>query len=304
MIIKHVGYYTDRLQQKNYKSFYLSFLRVAISIWLLKEVVINWPAMDILYGPSTFVTLKSNLISRIPGGGLTLVRTYYLWVIVTYIIVILLNILGIGRWVTALLLFLMVDFLEKMNTSFVNGGDKMVRLILLYMIFANSYQYFVLYKNKKEISEKGELKNLISNLAAVSIMLQLCIAYFGSGIAKINDTFWLNGEATYYALSMERFVGTPLNKYIVQQKWIDYITNYGTIVFELLFPLLIWVKKMRKPLLAAGIIFHLCIYIFMMIYGFEIVFILIYGLFLPNKMLVDFSQRIKSFFRKEEFVKA
>ena len=304
MIIKHVGYYTDRLQQKNYKSFYLSFLRVAISIWLLKEVVINWPAMDILYGPSTFVTLKSNLISRIPGGGLTLVRTYYLWVIVTYIIVILLNILGIGRWVTALLLFLMVDFLEKMNTSFVNGGDKMVRLILLYMIFANSYQYFVLYKNKKEISEKGELKNLISNLAAVSIMLQLCIAYFGSGIAKINDTFWLNGEATYYALSMERFVGTPLNKYIVQQKWIDYITNYGTIVFELLFPLLIWVKKMRKPLLAAGIIFHLCIYIFMMIYGFEIVFILIYGLFLPNKMLADFSQKIKSFFRKEEFVKA
>ena len=105
MIIKNVGYYTDRLQQKNYKSFYLSFLRVAISIWLLKEVVINWPAMDILYGPSTFVTLKSNLISRIPGGGLTLVRTYYLWVIVTYIIVILLNILGIGRWFTALLLF-------------------------------------------------------------------------------------------------------------------------------------------------------------------------------------------------------
>ena len=304
MIIKNVGYYTDRLQQKNYKSFYLSFLRVAISIWLLKEVVINWPAMDILYGPSTFVTLKSNLISKIPGGGLMLVRTYYLWVIVTYIIVILLNILGIGRWFTALLLFLMVDFLEKMNTSFVNGGDKMVRLILLYMIFANSYQYFVLYKNKREVSEKGELKNLISNLAAVSIMLQLCVAYFSSGIAKINDTFWWNGEATYYALSMERFVGTPLNKYIVQQKWIDYLTNYGTIIFELFFPILIWIKKMRKPLLIAGVIFHICIYIFMMIYGFEIVFILIYGLFLPNKMLVDFSQRIKSFFWKGEFVKA
>ncbi len=304
MIIKNVGYYTDRLQQKNYKSFYLSFLRVAISIWLLKEVVINWPAMDILYGPSTFVTLKSNLISRIPGGGLMLVRTYYLWVIVTYIIVILLNILGIGRWFTALLLFLMVDFLEKMNTSFVNGGDKMVRLILLYMIFANSYQYFVLYKNRKEVSEKGKLKNLISNLAAVSIMLQLCVAYFSSGIAKINDTFWWNGEATYYALSMERFIGTPLNKYIVQQKWIDYLTNYGTIIFELFFPILIWIKKMRKPLLIAGVIFHICIYIFMMIYGFEIVFILIYGLFLPNKMLVDFSQRIKSFFWKGEFVKA
>ena len=135
-------------------------------------------------------------------------------------------------------------------------------------------------------------------------MLQLCVAYFSSGIAKINDTFWWNGEATYYALSMERFVGTPLNKYIVQQKWIDYLTNYGTIIFELFFPILIWIKKIRKPLLITGVIFHMCIYIFMMIYGFEIIFILIYGLFLPNKMLVDFSQRIKYFFWKGEFVKA
>lgn len=302
MVIKRLTYYADKLQQKNYKSFYLSFLRVALSAWLLKEVVINWSAMDVLYGPSTFVVLKPNLINSIPGGGLSLVRAHYLWIIIGYLFVIFLNMFGIGKWFTALLLFLMVDFLEKMNTSFVNGGDKMVRIILLYMIFADSYQYFMLFKNKGATNEKVGLKNLVSNLAALSIMLQLCLAYFSAGVSKIGNAFWLNGEATYYALSMERFVGTPFNKYIVQQKWIDYVTNYGTIVFELLFPVLIWIKKMRKLLLIAGIIFHLCIYIFMMIYGFEIVFVLIYGLFLRDKMLVDFLQKIKSCFWNEKSI--
>lgn len=88
----------------------------------------------------------------------------------------------------------------------------------------------------------------------------------------MNATFWLNGEATYYALSMERFAGTPFNKYIIEHKWIDFLTNFGTIILELSFPTLIWIKKARKRLVITGVIFHLCIYIFMMIYSFEIVF--------------------------------
>lgn len=209
-----------------------------------------------------------------------------MWFIVPYIVAIVLNIMGIGRWFTALLVFAMLVVLQKMNLSFFNGGDMMARLILFYLIFANSYEYFVLVKQAPVENEKRKFQNLLSNLAAFSIMLQLCLAYFASGIAKLNDPLWWNGEATYYALSMERFIGTPVNKYIVQHRWIDLATNYITLLFELLFPVLIWIKKIRKPLLVTGFLFHLCMYIFLMIYGFQIVFLLIYGLFIPNKKLI------------------
>ena len=289
-----IKYYLNWLQQNNYKSFCLAALRVAIGMWLLKELIINWPYMDLLYGQSAFVELKANVLNRVPGG-ISFVRQYYWWFIIPYIVVIVLNIAGIGRWGTAFLLFLFQYLLQQMNYTILNGGDIMVRLMLFYMIFANSYQYFVLFKEKNTASKERKLQNLISNLAAFSIMFQLCLTYFLSGMEKLLDPIWWNGAGTYYALSMERFIGTPYNQYLVQFKWFNLITNYFTIAFELSFPFLIWIKKFRNPLMITGIIFHLSIYVFMMIYGFQIVFILMYGLFLPNDRLLHGAHRLKQY---------
>lgn len=292
MILRRAKYYMELLQQHNYKSFYLAVLRVAISFWLLKEVCINWPNMELLYGHSVFFVPKTTILNRLPGG-LPFIREHYLWFIILYIVVIILNILGIGRWFTALVLLLMFYLLYQMNMFFTNAGDKMARLILMYLVFADSYQYLVLIKAKHANVYTAKFTNLVSNLAALSIMLQLCLIYFTLGINKLNDPLWQHGQATYYALSMERYAGTSLNKYLVQYKWLDVVSNYAVMLFELFFPLLIWFKKLRKPLLAAGIVFHLCIYIFMMIYGFQIVFVITYGLFLPNSFFTRLYERVK-----------
>ena len=292
MVALQIKYYINWLQLKNYKSFYLAFLRVAISIWLLKDVLINWTSLDILYGPSGFTVPPSKLFFSITGEVYALIRHNYHWFVACYLAVICLNILGIGRWFTALLLFVSTWVLHHLNTSFINGGDRMAELILMYLIIADTYQYFVLQKQRFEKVDEAKLKNLLSNLAAVSIMLQLCVIYFSLGLSKINDALWWQGEAVYYALLMERFEGTSLNKVIVQYKWLVVAANYAVMIFELLFPLLVWIKKLRRRLILAGIIFHACIYVFMMIYGFQIVFVLVYGLFLPNKTPVGWYEDI------------
>ncbi len=281
MIAIQPTYYLQQLKKDSYKSCYLAFLRISICLWLLAQVFINWPYFDMIYGNSGFIEFKINFLNRLPGG-FEFVRAHYMKFIAAYIVVLILNILGIGRWATALLLYLMVYTLQKMNTVFINGGDVMARVALFYLVFANSYQYFVLFPQKPVSEERKKLQNLLSNLAALSIMLQLCLAYFSTGIAKAFDPMWQRGEATYYALQLERFTGTPLNQYIVQHKWLNYFSNYATIIIELGFPILVWVKKLRPYCLIAGAILHLCIYIFLMIYGFQIAFLLIYGLFLPN----------------------
>lgn len=294
---QQIAYYTVLLQKENYKSFYLAFLRVAICGWLLKELVINWSSLDVLYGQSGFVEAKNNFINQLPGDGFAFVKSHYSWFIAAYMIVLFANLLGIGRDLSALLLFIILYLLQKMNMSIVNGGDIFTRIILFYLIFADSYQFFVLFKQKKKDSDLQKFKNLISNLAALSIMLHLCVVYFSAGIAKLIDPVWLHGEATYYAMTMERFTGTPFNKYIVQHKWVDYFFNYATILFELGFPILIWKKMFRKPLLVAGILFHAFIYIFLMIYGFEVVFILTYGLFLPNQQWMNIERKVTAFLK-------
>lgn len=291
-MLRQAKYYTALLQQQNYKSFYLAALRVAISLWLLKEVCINWQSMELLYGQAAFFVPKNTILNRLPGG-LPFIRDHYLWFISLYLVVILMNILGVGRWFTALALLMLFYLLYQMNMFFTNAGDKMARLILTYLVFADSYQYFVLIKEKTASIYVQRFRNLVSNLAALSIMIQLCVAYFTLGIAKLNDPLWQHGQATYYALSMERYTGTSLNKYLVQYKWLNVLSNYAVMLFELGFPLLIWFKKLRKPLLLFGLVFHLCIYIFMMIYGFQIVFLMAYGLFLPNSFFTRLYQRAK-----------
>ncbi|MEO6550155.1 MAG: hypothetical protein ABIN94_19285 [Ferruginibacter sp.] len=293
MISIFVNRWVVWLQKDNYKSFYLAFLRVAVSCWLLKEVAINWQGMEILYGQSALVPYNVNG----PALGIPFIKSHYQWFMGLYVSVIILNILGIGRWFTALLLYLLVQVLQKMNMPFINGGDLMARLVMFYMIFANTYHYFVLNKDVAPSVASLKIQNLLSNLAALSIMLQLCVAYWGLALTKIMDPYWFRGEAVYYALSVERFMGTPLNKVLLQYGRLTMVINYAVILFELLFPILIWVKKLRKPLLIAGLVFHASIYILLMIYGFQIVFVLLYGLFLPNQQLLNFGQKIRVMLR-------
>ena len=297
MLHVHIKRKLNCLKSENYKPFYLAFLRVAISIWLLKELYINWPSMNLLYGQTIFVESEKKIINLLSLGNSINLREHYLWFIFPYIGIIILNILGIGRTFTAVLLFVMVYLLHNINTTIINGGDIFARLILFYLIFADSYRYFTIFKQGFHSEEKKKLLNLFSNLAAFSIMLQLCLGYFVLGLTKLIDPLWRSGEAFYYILMNERYMGTPYNQWIAQHKWIDYSVNYGTIFFELLFPLLIWFKKLRMPFLVAGLLFHLGIYVFLMIYGFQIVFLLTYGLFLPNDQLVKFAHKINSFFR-------
>ena len=299
-MLRQVKHYTALLQQQNYKGFYLAVLRVAISLWLLKEVCINWQSMELLYGQDAFFVPKNTILNRLPGGP-EFIKDHYIWLICLYIVVIFLNILGIGRWFTALVLLVMFYLLYQMNMFFTNAGDKMARLILTYLVFADSYQYFVLLKEKTTSINARRFRNLLSNLAALSIMIQLCLAYFTLGIAKLNDPLWQHGQATYYALSMERYTGTSLNKYLVQFKWLDVLSNYAVMLFELGFPLLIWFKKLRKPLLLSGLVFHLCIYIFMMIYGFQIVFLMTYGLFLPDSFFTRLYLKAKRNLCRQSF---
>ena len=296
---QYVQRYIAMLQKENYKSFYLAFFRVAIGCWLLKEVAINWSSFDLLYGQSAFVEGKNSEINTFITRLFKLAKGHHSLFMGIYVLAILSNMFGIGRRISGVLLFTMVYFLQKLNVANINGGDIMARLLLFYLIFAESYEYFVLVSKKREADDLQKLRNLVSNLAALSIMVQLCVAYFSAGISKLTDPAWLHGEATYYVMSIERFMGTPFNKYIVQHKWADYFFNYATILFELVFPILIWRKMFRKPLLAAGILFHAFIYIFLMIYGFEVLFVLTYGLFLPNQQCIDITQKLTSFFKRK-----
>lgn len=296
MIFKTIKKAEDWLGNENRKSAYLAFLRVAMSLWLLKDLLLFWPSFDTLYSNHSFLVREDNNILLTFPGSIAFIRNHYMVAVDLYIILIIMNIFGIGRWMTGLAVFIMMDLFQKLNTSMVNGGDKMGRLVLLYLVFAGSYDYLVLYKKRNISPERKKLLNMISNIAAYSLMLQLCLSYFCSGISKLTNEWWRHGTAIYYAMSMERFNGTPLNNYLVHNAFFVKVGTYYTLFFEIAFSFFVWIKKFRKPFIIGGLILHLFIYIFMMLYSFEEVFILQLGIFLTNEESLRIARRFKRFF--------
>ncbi|MCW3464592.1 hypothetical protein [Chitinophaga nivalis] len=270
------------LTQTNTRSIYLSILRVALCLWLLKELTINWTSLELLYGTHSFLVAQNDILLTSIGVNIQYLREHYFVLIILYTTLVILYLLGIGRNLTAIFVFLLVELFQRMNNINLNGGDNLLKFMLLYLSFANTFQYLVLF-NSHKVKKDPAVCNMLTNLAAYSIMFHLCLAYFISGISKAHADVWYNGVATYYTFSLERFKGTSYNEAIVSNGWIVLITTYATLLFELYFPVLIWVRKLRIPLIIVGICLHMGIYIFMMIYGFQIIFILTYGLFFTNE---------------------
>jgi len=284
--------YLLRLEEKNRYSFYLAVFRVFVCFHLVKTLLFQWAYLDILYGSRSFVTPVPTFLTELLGIQTQFLRTHYQWFITAYLLIIMLYLFGVGRHLTALLLFLCYETLQRMCHLVLNGGDNLMKFIMLYMIFADSYQYFSIKTRPLKNETLRRLSNLGSNLCVRAITLHFCLIYFWSAWHKIHADVWFNGVATYYTFSIGRFKGTPWNDALARNGLFVTISTYFTLLVETYFPVLVWFKKTRVPVICCGIALHLGIYIFMMIYGFEIIFIMTYGFFFNDEEWSAFLQKL------------
>ncbi len=288
------------LQLTNQKAYYLAFLRVALSIWILKELLFRWRALELVYSNHSLFNLTS-------GNGIYLFhldplwfKQYYMLVVYGCIMLLLLNILGIGRNMVSFLLFISLALLQNMNDTFGNGGDWMALILVFYLSFADTFAHFTLFKQKPRSASKQQLRNLLSNLAAYSIMINLCLVYFMAGLYKAQDPYWLKGTGIYYFLNDERYSILAANKQITTSAVLPYIVNYGTLLFEIAFPFLVYFRRTRAIALILGVLMHLGIYFFLMIYGMSLIFIIQYGLFFSNEEIVSTVEKVKGMLKWKE----
>lgn len=265
-------YYTY-LSSNNLFDNYLPIFRVYISFHLLKKIYLNWGSTELFLDKNIYTSKYDGLF---PLVGSRIFNDIPVINIITIILAILYA-FGIGKNITALLVFLSAMLYFEPFLFIANGGDNLLYFIMIYMIFVNSYKHLNLLDNYKT----GRVSNILSNLATLSIMLHLCLAYFISGVHKMSADVWFNGVATYYVWQLERF-NAPINYLFYKNSFVIAFSTYFTILFEILFPFLIWFKKARGVLLVSGILLHIGIYFTMMIYDFEVLFIAVYGFWISN----------------------
>lgn len=272
-----------RLEEKNNYAFYLSVFRVFVCLHLIKTIIFQWPFLDILYGPSSFLSPHNTILTELFGVHSNWIREHYQGFMMVYLLVIVLYLFGVGKNLTALALVLLLEVQQRLCPVILNGGDNLLRFVMLYMVFADSFQYFSIKTKPFKNETRRRLCNLCSNLAVLAITIHLCLVYFWSAFHKIHSDVWFNGVATYYILSLAQFKGTSFNDALTANGYFVTLSTYFTLLVEMFFPVLIWFRQTRIPALVCGLLLHIGIYIFMMIYGFEIIFIMLYGFFLTDR---------------------
>jgi hypothetical protein len=270
----------SHLAIKNHFSVYSAIFRIFICFHLLKDLYFYWEYIPILYSDSSFYTSQPTFFLELFGIRTEVVRDNFNFFIFVYLAVIFLFSLGVGRNLTAFLLFICVEIIQRLCYVVLNGGDNLLKFCIMYMVFIDSFNYFIL--QKKVQTNRETYKNFISNLGCYAICIHLCIVYFFSAIHKIHADVWFNGIATYYTLSSERFNGTPWNYQLAKNGFIVTISSYLTLLIEMAYPFLVWFRETKKIMVLAALFLHISIYILMMIYDFQIVFIAVQGFFIND----------------------
>ncbi len=156
------------------------------------------------------------------------------------------------------------------------GGDHLLAQYLIFNCFLSSN--FVL-----KAGSFSAIKRALHNVAVLAVMIQLCFVYFLSGLAKFSDLGWLSGSAISTITLIDHFSMWGTLKNLGRFGFIALLTNYVVLFYQLLFPVFIWIKTIKKPLLIVGILMHLYIALFMGIVEFAAIMILGYLYFWPQQ---------------------
>lgn len=149
------------------------------------------------------------------------------------------------------------------------AGDYLLNQLLFFNIF-----FSITNSNNNSVQD---VKTIFHNVALVGIKVQICLAYFLAGWFKLTDADWLEGMAVYQTFQLPEYSNVLLQN--IPQS-ICMILAYATLVYQLLFSILIWVRPFKIYLFAFGIIQHLVIAFGMGLFSFGIIMIICYILFL------------------------
>lgn len=278
------------LKFTNNNSFYLSLFRVMISLLLIKQVFQIYPILSLAYKGDSFLERPLTIVQFVDFNAKFLQDNIYAYIYI-YLFLLILYLFGIGKNFTAMVIFLMTDILQKLCPYILNGGDNLLKFILLYMVFVDSFAYLSINKTRPK---DNSYSNVLSNLSVLAICLHLCLIYFISALHKANATVWFHGVATYYTFQLERFSGTNLNSLLAQNSFFVVVSTYFTLLVEMYYPILVWFKKTKTIIVLCMISIHVGISIFMMLYDFQVIFILAQGFFFKNSFWLSKYNALKN----------
>jgi hypothetical protein len=249
----------------------------ALMLWLLGNVLYHLPLKGIFWGNDALFNLaqKNTGIVQNIYYVLTFNRNLDDWVFGVHIVGILWALIGWKGWIAKPFVYLTGYMLYYSAYFAFNSG---FLLCLLWTFFLIPLQ----------LSSKSRSADVINNLVLIACVAQFMLVYLIAGFTKWSGIDWLEGSGLYYALHLEHYSPDWVRNMFLGSTGLLMILSYFALIYQTAFPFLIWVKRIKIPLLIAGCLFHLGIAIMLNLWDFGLAMIVGYTLFLEERWAARF----------------
>jgi len=249
------------------------------SIILFQTLILCLPVADWIWGSNSFIrpvilegsSYDKSLVYKffmILNDGQW--ENWYPLLLTLQCVALLAGILGKFNRVSAIIVYVTTVLLFNRSYLLLTGGNYLIHLFLFFLLFVN------------EKGRESGWNAILTNCFYLACQFQVLTVYFFSSIFKISGAKWQSGEALHYLFNMQEFSLPFVIGNLNGLSYLVLISSYLSVAYQFLFPILVWNKRLKKPLLLFGILFHILIIFLMGIPVFGMIMIASYLLFLND----------------------
>ena len=174
--------------------------------------------------------------------------------------------LGYLRTFFTFLLWLTICNIHNRLYFSLTGGDILINQLLFWLIFVS------------ETKKQKKYKLIITNFAFLALVIQISFVYFFSAWYKWLDPAWVKGEALGYIGQLPAY-SNSVGQFLLSFPIVYYPLTWLVLIFQTLFPLIVFIKPFKRHFIWLGIIIHVGIALTMDLYFFSGTMIVSYLLF-------------------------
>lgn len=204
----------------------------------------------------------------------------------------LMLVVGWRSRIAALTVFVLVVSFEHRTTFVFNAGDGLIRVEALYLMLAPCGAALSL--DRRRVGEPFWSAESHSPWIVRLMQVQLSLIYLSSVVTKMRGETWPGGTAVSYALRLDDMLKMATPQWLWGDALLMNAATWATLVIELAIGVLVWIRRLRPWVLAAGVGMHLMITTTIDVGFFTPAMFVLYLAFLPPERVSRLPQYLRS----------
>ncbi|MCT7657400.1 HTTM domain-containing protein [Mycobacterium deserti] len=195
--------------------------------------------------------------------------------------------------VAAVLMFVLLQSFVRRGVYIVNAGDAILIIVALILALCSCGAALSLDQRRRTGSFWSAQTRSVWPVRLLQV--QLSVIYLVSVQAKLTGKTWLEGSAVFYAWRSDgRWATWPAPEWLASNAIAVNALTWATLLIELALAVLVWNRRLRLPVLIAGVVMHLAIMINLNIAFFSVAMFVLYVAFVPADAVRDAPSRLRN----------